>query len=176
MHALDPQTFRPVTVADIKPGDIFYIYETGALIPAVGIDVHDENKRVWLRLAGPKAFLFDEARNTNAKMVLRLPLEAQRVRLRVDFSCLSTSDESQHHIGQVATDQSDGVWIHGAWPQSDMDARREYRQGARLAGWQYGANYQPRLRFDRWALSYIDDAGEWITIAAREPELGGNGA
>jgi len=149
-------------VGILKPGQFFLHRELGATSLAMRLN---EEAAWWVNFTGSKAFrlsALDHGRMT----VLALGIEPERVKLRIDQTS-TASNFTEHRIGQLLFDEEGKAGIAVVW--GDDKDPQEYKNVVRLDGWHLDSIWQPRCIFDRWALSYLDEAGQWVDLVRREP-------
>ena len=93
-----------------------------------------------------------------------LPYEPEQLRIRIDESS-SSDDFGEHHLGQLLVSADNGLCIAAEFP--DL-ANKNYRNVANLKGWKLDRVSEPRFAFNRWALSVVDEAGQWVDLVKRD--------
>lgn len=158
---------RVVELTAVKPGSFFFHIEKSKSVLAVAMVRHDEAKPMWLNLDGPFAFELQETAKTSyVKRVLVLNVP-DRLQLRIDHTSLVASNEV-HQIGRLVVDEEDAACIAAVWPHLEKEG---YRNAVALKSWIQTQLGDSRFVFDTWALSYVDDSGQWIDLVKRGPAL-----
>ena len=171
MQQIDTASFKLSPLGSLIAGQTFYLFEDGQLSLHVIPDVSDPRHVVTMALSGPQAFLLTKRSRIGSSGVLPTGIAPARMRLRLDMASARFSVK-EHLVGNVAVGgNAGGPRITTAWV-GDSPADVEYsKHGLVLDSWEYVSAENPVYLFERWAWSYVDDAGQWVDLVNRDGVL-----
>lgn len=158
MLAFDPKELSTKNITDLAPGQLFHYISMGESRLALSLAPRSAHP-IWLNLTGKLQFHLDTFERLPARMrVLPLPIPPNEYRIRADFSSVMSSEE--HRLGALvfASDQKCCVAVR--WGDSDEFDRHVADLDTLDFREQAGVNF----RIPRWALSYLDESGQWLDI------------
>ena len=167
MLPLNVASTKTCDVKDLSPGQFFFHATSGELALAVAME-RKENHSPWLNLSGAAAFRLDSSVASRRKMVFALGVDPEAVRLRIAHTSAPVG-YSDHILGQLIFDSEDGPSIATGCP----DGEYAYdRHTAVVGSWRISQVNDGRLGVvDDWALSMVDEAGEWVDLVRRYKRL-----
>lgn len=162
MIAFDPSSLSATKVAALQPGQVFCYRDSSAY--KLALRVAHGDRPAWLNLSGEHAFMLDSLRERSSELrVLPLPIAASDLRIRVDHSS-GSQDMSENVAGRLVFGEGT-AHIATSWKDTD----RRYFNTVECDKWAVGTEYEPRFVFERWALTYRDESGQWVDLVARSP-------
>ena len=163
MIAFDPSSLSAGDVSALQPGQLFCHRNRGEDYQ-LALRVAGEDRPSWLNLTGEHAFLLDCVRERPSSLrVLPLPITPGELRIRVDHSS-GAHNFNENIAGRLVF--GDGkAHIATCWRDSDP----RYFNTVQCDGWAVRSEYEPRFIFERWALSYRDECGQWVDLVTRSP-------
>ena len=165
MIAFDPSSLSAGYVSALPPGQLFCHRSRGEDYQ-LAIRVGGPEPAGWLNLTGEHAFLLDCLRDPSSTLrVLALPIMPSELRMRVDFAS-GAQDVSENIAGRLVFGEGKAhiaTWWKGSDPR--------YFNTVECDRWAEGREGQPRFIFERWALTYRDESGDWIDLVTRTPNL-----
>lgn len=166
MIAFDLSSLSATQVANLKPGQLFWYCGSNACVLALRLDWSDQV--AWLNLSGENAFRMDcLSKQKRELLALPMPIEASDLRIRVDHASGSL-DLADNAPGRVVF-EDEGALIAARW--IDLDHR--YFNAVVWGNWRGLTGVQPKFAFERWALSYRDESGQWVDLVTRVPAAAG---
>jgi len=160
MFTFDRSLISVGSISQLEPGQFFIAGDTNGSF--VGLRIKDvQGNPAWLILTGENAFQFDMAQR-GSKAAFKISIPTGGIKLRVDQASIASN--SDHRVGQLVVDAANSAGIAALWP--DL-ADKNYRNIVRIDTWAQSNRDGDALLFDRWALSYVDEAGQWVDIVRR---------
>jgi hypothetical protein len=166
MKAMLPLNISDTKVCDRKdlsPGQLFFHAVNGVFVLAIAIEA-DERHSPWLDLSGDSVFQLDSSMASHRKTVFALGVDPKRIRLRIAHGAAPVR-YSEHTLGQLIFDSEDGPCIATGWPERE---NANYQNTVPLSSWRVSQVNDRRAGvIDDWALSFVDEAGEWVDLVTR---------
>ena len=164
MLTIGVKATRSMELADLEPGQLFQFGEFGGG-SIVGVRLASmQETPVWAALSGPNAFTIEKTERTGRRMrVLPLPVSSGKFRIRFDH--LSVSGNLGEPIPGRLVCCDDCIAIAACWNNSD----RRFFNAIDLETWRVQSGIEPRFAFDRWSISYVDEASNWVDVITRSP-------
>lgn len=156
---------QPLFLDSIAAGQLFLHkteneYAVSAMVSADGTD------RLICPLNGETAFHFNSIDvRLGRPATLLIPVSVDSLRLRVDETSRA-SDLKDNPAGRLLIQPDGGACISAEWYKKDREGTPNALQ---LSNWQTTWIEKPIFGFERWSLSYVDEAGNWQDLITRVP-------
>jgi hypothetical protein len=163
MLPLNLSRTKVCVLANLEPGRFFYHMGPRGHQLAVSLTPNPRH-HPWLILSGELAFRIDQTEEPDHLSVLALGIGSGNVRLRV-MADSPPAAYGEHIFGQVLFDMDDGPSIASAWLGQNRDS---FGVTVALNSWRPSRlNAAKGGVVDDWALSFVDEAGEWVDLVTR---------
>lgn len=165
MLPFDLASLAAAKLSNLKTGD-FFLYESNNDPSAIAVVLPplDDDEVHFMTLTGSEAFKLRTVEDAERSDVLPLRLDAKRIKLRIDLNS-GVKRQGGFAIGRIVFGGSMHAAIAGTYHDLPYD---RYYNAVSLKDFDVHQVATPRFVYDKWALSYIDDAGQWTDLVRRE--------
>lgn len=153
-------------LSELEVGE-FFIYEgknEAGILAVVLPALRSKGDIQFLKLTGEDAFNVFTLEHRHREHVIPLKLDGDRLKLRIDTDS-ATNGNGQHELGQLVFGSSSKAAI--AVTYSDLP-KDKYCNAVSPVDWQVHQVQEPRFRFNRWKLSYVDATGQWVNLVEHD--------
>jgi hypothetical protein len=156
---------RAEEARSLLPGSFFVDKHLGAQRLAVVLKPYREDRFHYMTLEGSNAFEIHEADARWTRSVIALNLDKARISLRFDpLSPPQSIEDEAQATGLLVFPQQGSAQILGVY---DNLRDESFRSAVNLSDWEASRFDPPFTGYPEWRLSYLDDSGAWIDLAAK---------